>query len=844
MSERYELKGQIGQGGIGTVHKAFDTQLKRDVAIKRLIPSEEGITEEAAENLIKEATTLSALQHPNIVTVYDVGTDEKGGFVVMELLKGETFDVTIDRGALTFEDFKNVVTQTLEALIAAHHVELIHRDLKPSNLMVNWMPSGKFQIKILDFGLAKFSKQPSVQTIDQGDAILGSIYFMAPEQFERIPLDARTDLYSMGCMYYQCLTGKYPFDGDTAPQVMASHLQNRVTPLSKLRPDVPEWACDWVMWLINRKMEDRPETAKVAYAQFQKDKGSPAHEAATAAAAAPLAAAGAPQMAVGVTTTPLAPGQPVQPAPGQVMPVQAQAPPGQMPGQAPGMPAPGYQPPAPASLAVKPSFPLWAKISIPVLLVIVGIVAWVKFGGENKNKAAQDLVVKYHDQYESGKRKLEGGPEDVKTLIGYMIDRNDTGTTQSVMRTLEHLEGSGVDKAIVDNLKRIKNPTQLQAALLIIGERDYKEGLSAVFPYVSHESAEVRNGAFGMVAELGGKSELESLLELAAEQAEDDGKHPYTAIIQAVASKTDDPDTRVQPIIAESKKHDGKVRGAMLQLLGDHGGDTGWKAIKLALDGGDKEAKLGALRGLTKWPDGRPSEMLYSLAKSSPDKSIQLIALVAYIENLQQPSNTSAEDRVEQIKELYPTIQSVNTKRDMLFALGAIVDPTAKELAEKIAEDEKGNIAKTANNAAKRIEEALEKIVVVEDDTYLAVDKENIKGENIRYNNDPKMRSAVDWNRESDRVSWNVRFKEKGTYAIYITQSCEEDDKDTYEVSIGDDKVTGEVIHTEDAKKFKTKKIGQVDVPDSGTYQVVVKSRVLSGKILMNLKQVRIQKVD
>ena len=286
MSERYELKGKIGEGGIGTVHKAIDNQLKREVAIKRLIPVEGEKSAEASENLLKEATTLSALQHPNIVTVYDVGTDEKGGFVVMELLKGETFDETIARGALTFDDFKNVVTQTLEALIAAHHVGLIHRDLKPSNLMVNWMPSGKFQIKILDFGLAKFSKQPSVQTIDQGDAILGSIYFMAPEQFERIALDVRTDLYSMGCMYYQCLTGKYPFDGENAPQVMASHLQNRVTPLHQLRPDVPAWACDWVMWLINRKMEDRPESAKTAYEQFQGERSSPAHEAERAAAAA------------------------------------------------------------------------------------------------------------------------------------------------------------------------------------------------------------------------------------------------------------------------------------------------------------------------------------------------------------------------------------------------------------------------------------------------------------------------------------------------------------------------------------------------------------------------------
>jgi len=160
MSERYQIQGKIGQGGLGAVYKAFDTQLKREVALKRVLTPEEASREDvddAADKLIKEAEVLSTLMHPNIVTVFDVGQDESGGFVVMELLDGETLDETISRGLLTLHDFTEVVNQTLEALIAAQSINMLHRDLKPSNIMVIWRPSGKFQVKVLDFGLAKIS---------------------------------------------------------------------------------------------------------------------------------------------------------------------------------------------------------------------------------------------------------------------------------------------------------------------------------------------------------------------------------------------------------------------------------------------------------------------------------------------------------------------------------------------------------------------------------------------------------------------------------------------------------------------------------------------------------------
>lgn len=267
--ERYEINGKIGQGGVGSVYRAFDTQLNREVAIKRVLADGgHEDQEEATKNLLKEATALSSIQHPNIVTIYDAGIDDDGPYVVMELINGLTLDEMVEENTLTWDDLREIILQSEEALAAAQNLNLIHRDLKPSNLMICWLPSGKFQVKIVDFGLAKFSSSPSLQTIDHGDAVFGSIFFMAPEQFERTPLDQRTDMYALGCLFYYALTGKHPFDGESAAQVMISHLQHHVTPIQELRQDIPQWGADWIMWHIERQVDQRPFNAREALERF------------------------------------------------------------------------------------------------------------------------------------------------------------------------------------------------------------------------------------------------------------------------------------------------------------------------------------------------------------------------------------------------------------------------------------------------------------------------------------------------------------------------------------------------------------------------------------------------
>jgi serine/threonine protein kinase len=275
MEERYEIRGKIGQGGLGAVYRGYDTRMSREVAIKRISAAtgDKELLEESTRQLIKEAGALASLQHPHIVTIYDVGSDEDGPYVVMELISGKTLDELIERAPLTWPDFRELAMQTQEALIAAQELDLIHSDIKPSNLMLTWLPSGKFQVKIVDFGLATLTHAQSKEDIEMLEAVFGSIFFMAPEQFERVPLDARTDMYAMGCVYYQALTGQYPFDGQTGTEVMNAHLQHAVTPIQDVRSDIPIWVCDWIMWQINRMPLDRPGSARECLQVFlQNDK--------------------------------------------------------------------------------------------------------------------------------------------------------------------------------------------------------------------------------------------------------------------------------------------------------------------------------------------------------------------------------------------------------------------------------------------------------------------------------------------------------------------------------------------------------------------------------------------
>ena len=260
MNERYELLSRIAEGGLGSVFRARDRRTGHEVAVKRTRADKADPA--AVQALLQEARLQSQLHHPGIATVLDSGSDAEGAYLVLELLPGESLEEALARAPLAAADFDALVRQVLAAVAAMHAQRLLHLDLKPGNLMLHRLPEGGLQVKIIDFGLATPLDPPHTAPAPGG--LPGSVFFMAPEQFRKEPLDARTDLYALGCVFYYALTQRHPFEGELSPQVMVAHLHHRTQPLVALRPDLPAHTTRWVEWLIRRQPAQRPASADAA----------------------------------------------------------------------------------------------------------------------------------------------------------------------------------------------------------------------------------------------------------------------------------------------------------------------------------------------------------------------------------------------------------------------------------------------------------------------------------------------------------------------------------------------------------------------------------------------------
>ncbi|RMG34027.1 MAG: serine/threonine protein kinase, partial [Methanobacteriota archaeon] len=203
----YHIKEELGRGGMGVVYKAEDTKLKREVAIK-FLPRHIAASEEERERFKIEAQAAAALNHPNITTIYAIEEHDDELFIVMEFIEGQELrKLLIDNGQLSIENCLNIATQIAEGLQAAHAKGIVHRDIKSSNIMIT--EDGK--VKIMDFGLAKMANPSSSRHLTRQNTTLGTVPYMSPEQVTGAPIDQRSDIWSLGIIVYEMITGQLPF---------------------------------------------------------------------------------------------------------------------------------------------------------------------------------------------------------------------------------------------------------------------------------------------------------------------------------------------------------------------------------------------------------------------------------------------------------------------------------------------------------------------------------------------------------------------------------------------------------------------------------------------------------
>jgi serine/threonine protein kinase len=257
----FRVVEKLGQGGMGVVYKAIDTRLKRPVALKVLV---EEVTRDSTrkQRFIQEAQSASALNHPNIVTVYEIGSDGAVDFIAMEYVEGEPLAAVVARGAVDVARGLHFALEIADGLCRAHERGIVHRDLKPKNLMIT--PGD--EVKILDFGLAKLVEpigdvgaDGSTATLLQTElgTVVGTPCYMSPEQAEGRAVDARSDIFSFGTVLYEMFTGALPFHGQSVAAVLGSILRDQPKPLKTVRPDLPDALARIVEKALEKDVEYR-----------------------------------------------------------------------------------------------------------------------------------------------------------------------------------------------------------------------------------------------------------------------------------------------------------------------------------------------------------------------------------------------------------------------------------------------------------------------------------------------------------------------------------------------------------------------------------------------------------
>ena len=251
---RYEIKSELGRGGMAAVYRAYDPHFERDVAIK-ILPSEYLHDPDFRARFEREAKTIAALEHPAVVPVYDFGEDHGRLFLVMRLMTGGSLADRLQEGPLAATETSHIMTRISGALDVAHAQGIIHRDLKPGNILFDQYR----EAYLSDFGIARLTE--AYATLTGSKAALGTPGYMSPEQIKGEKVDSRSDIYALGVIVFEMLTGKRPFAADSPAMVLVRQMTETAPPIREIKPELPAGYDDVIARSMSREREERPETA-------------------------------------------------------------------------------------------------------------------------------------------------------------------------------------------------------------------------------------------------------------------------------------------------------------------------------------------------------------------------------------------------------------------------------------------------------------------------------------------------------------------------------------------------------------------------------------------------------
>ena len=251
---RYQIIEELGKGAMGVVYKAHDPQIDRTIALK-VLRQDRVISQEFVQRFLKEARAIGRLSHPSMVTVYDAGQDQGTIFIAMELLTGKSLREMMRMKRMGYQDIVRIGVQIAEALDYAHQKGIVHRDIKPSNIILD--PDGR--VKITDFGIARIEDPGSPHQTRAGE-ILGTPVYMSPEQVMGQPVDGRSDLYSLGVILYEMLTGEKPFQGENIAAIFNSIIQNKPAEPETTDSPIAQALSALIMKSINKDPVSRFQT--------------------------------------------------------------------------------------------------------------------------------------------------------------------------------------------------------------------------------------------------------------------------------------------------------------------------------------------------------------------------------------------------------------------------------------------------------------------------------------------------------------------------------------------------------------------------------------------------------